>query len=55
MVSSYYSGSLVDYRLEMGDGSLLNVQTFPRNRFADGDAVLVHVPVERFWPLGTAA
>lgn len=55
VISSYYSGSLVDYHLEMGDGSTLNVQTFPRNRFADGEAVLVQVPSDRFWPLGSAA
>jgi len=55
IVSSYYSGSLVDYRLKLRDGSMVNVQTFPRNRFADGDAVLVQVPAERFWPLESAA
>jgi putative spermidine/putrescine transport system ATP-binding protein len=55
IVSSYYSGSLVDYRLKLQDGSMVNVQTFPRNRFADGDAVLVHVPSDRFWPLELAA
>jgi len=55
VLSSYYSGSLVDYRLELGDGSTVSVQTFPRNRFADGDAVLVHVPPDRFWPLEPAA
>ena len=55
IISSYYSGSLVDYRLQLEDGSTVSVQTFPRTRFADGDSVRVHVPAERFWPLGTAA
>jgi putative spermidine/putrescine transport system ATP-binding protein len=55
VLSSYYSGSLVDYRLELAGGAVVNVQTFPRTRFADGDRVLVHAPAERFWPLGTVA
>ncbi|MCC2614112.1 ABC transporter ATP-binding protein [Neorhizobium petrolearium] len=50
--SSYYSGSLVDYRLDLADGATVNVQTLPRTRFADGDEVLIHAPVDRFWPLG---
>ncbi len=55
VLSSYYSGSLVDYRLELSTGAVVNVQTFPRTRFADGEQVLVHAPADRFWPLGTAA
>ena len=55
VLSSYYSGSLVDYRLELSNGATVSVQTFPRTRFADGEQVLVHAPADRFWPLGSAA
>jgi putative spermidine/putrescine transport system ATP-binding protein len=55
VLSSYYSGSLVDYRLQLADGALVNVQTFPRTRFADGENVLLFAPSDRFWPLGSAA
>ncbi|NEK32552.1 ABC transporter ATP-binding protein [Rhizobium leguminosarum] len=55
VLSSYYSGSLVDYRLQLADGAVVNVQTFPRIRFADGEEVLLRAPSDRFWPLGSAA
>jgi putative spermidine/putrescine transport system ATP-binding protein len=55
VLSSYYSGSLVDYRLELANGTIVNVQTFPRTRFRDGETVLVHAPADRFWPLGSVA
>jgi putative spermidine/putrescine transport system ATP-binding protein len=55
VLSGYYSGSLVDYRLQLDNGAIINVQAFPRTRFADGDTVLVHAPAERFWPLETQA
>ncbi len=51
----YYSGSLVDYRLKTAGGETLNVQTFPRHRFAPGDSVSVHVAQETLWPVGAAA
>ena len=53
VLSSYYSGSLVDYRLQLAEGVVVNVQTFPRTRFADGEKVMLHVPSGRFWPLGS--
>ncbi|HWU64832.1 MAG TPA: ABC transporter ATP-binding protein [Ensifer sp.] len=51
IVSSYYSGSLMDYRVRLADGTLIDVQTFPRQRFADGDAVGLSVSADRWWPL----
>jgi putative spermidine/putrescine transport system ATP-binding protein len=50
--ASYYSGSLVDYRLTLDNGQTINVQTFPRNRWTAGDRVTIKVDGERFWPLG---
>jgi len=53
VLQSYYSGSLIDYRLVLENGETLNVQTFPRNRFQPGDRVTVKVDSERFWVPGT--
>ncbi|MFK0382999.1 ABC transporter ATP-binding protein [Agrobacterium sp. NPDC090273] len=55
VAACYYSGSLVDYRLTLASGETISVQTFPRHRFAPGDAVSVHVSEESFWPLGAVA
>ncbi|MBN8931864.1 MAG: ABC transporter ATP-binding protein [Rhizobium pusense] len=55
VAACYYSGSLVDYRLRLASGETINVQTFPRHRFAPGDAVSIHAGAESFWPLGAAA
>ena len=52
---SYYSGSLIDYRLTLENGETISVQTFPRNRFAPGDRVHVQVDAERFWVPGMIA
>jgi putative spermidine/putrescine transport system ATP-binding protein len=52
---SYYSGSLIDYRLVLESGEALSVQTFPRSRFQPGDRVTVKVDSERFWVPGTIA
>lgn len=52
---SYYSGSLIDYRLVLESGETLSVQTFPRSRFQPGDRVTVKVDSERFWVPGTIA
>ncbi|ASW04795.1 MULTISPECIES: ABC transporter ATP-binding protein [unclassified Rhizobium] len=52
---SYYSGSLIDYRLVLEGGETLSVQTFPRSRFQPGDRVAVKVDSERFWVPGTIA
>lgn len=55
IVSSYYSGSLMDYRVRLADGTLIDVQTFPRRRFVDGEAVGLSVPADRWWPLEVTA
>ena len=54
VLASYYSGSLMDYRLQLANGDLLHAQTFPSTRFGPGDRVAVHAPGERFWLVGTA-
>ncbi|SIQ30797.1 putative spermidine/putrescine transport system ATP-binding protein [Rhizobium sp. RU35A] len=54
VLSSHYSGSLMDYRLQLADGSRIDVQTFPRQRFAEGDSVHVHAPADRYWLLEDA-
>ncbi|NKN37586.1 ABC transporter ATP-binding protein [Agrobacterium sp. a22-2] len=51
VLSSYYSGSLVDYRLRLASGHEIDVQTFPRHRFDDGAMVRIHAPADRFWPV----
>ena len=55
VTASYYSGSLVDYRLTLDSGETINVQTFPRNRWAPGDRVTIKVEGDRFWPLRAVA
>ncbi len=55
VAACYYSGSLFDYRLTLASGETISVQTFPRHRFAPGDAVSVYVSEESFWPLGAVA
>ncbi len=55
ITASYYSGSLIDYRLALDSGDTINVQTFPRSRFSPGDRVTVKVDGDRFWALGAAA
>ncbi|MFI5015489.1 MAG: ABC transporter ATP-binding protein [Hyphomicrobiales bacterium] len=52
VLAAYYSGSVIDYRIELDGGTALNVQTFPTSRFAEGDRVIAHAADERFWPLG---
>ena len=52
---SYYSGSLIDYRLMLEGGETLSVQTSPRSRFHPGDRVTVRVDSESFWVPGTIA
>jgi putative spermidine/putrescine transport system ATP-binding protein len=54
IAARYYSGSLIDYRVELAGGKTLNVQAFPTVRFAEGDRVAVHAPAERFWLIGEA-
>jgi len=55
VLSSYYSGSLIDYRIELDGGEVIHAQAFPHNRFADRERVAVSAPADRFWLLGAAA
>ncbi|PZU89558.1 MAG: polyamine ABC transporter ATP-binding protein [Shinella sp.] len=55
VLSSYYSGSLMDYRLKLDGGTEIDVQTFPRHRFADGEQVKLIVPSDRYWVLEAGA
>ncbi|MDI6025661.1 ABC transporter ATP-binding protein [Corticibacterium sp. UT-5YL-CI-8] len=54
VLASYYSGALMDYRLKLDNGDELHAQTFPVNRFAEGDRVALHAPAERFWLVGVS-
>jgi len=51
VLASYYSGGIIDYRVELDGGANLRVQTFPTMRFNAGDRVSVQAPADRFWPL----
>ncbi|MFI4994500.1 MAG: ABC transporter ATP-binding protein [Hyphomicrobiales bacterium] len=53
--AAYYSGNTIDYRVELRDGTVLNVQAFPAQRFAPGDEVTVQASGESFWALAEAA
>ncbi len=55
VLSSYYSGSLIDYRIELEGGDIIHTQAFPHHRFADKQRVGVSAPADRFWLLGAAA
>ena len=55
VVSQFYSGSLVDYRMALDSGETLHVQAFPTTRFADGDRVTLRAGADRFWLMGAAA
>ncbi|SED85556.1 putative spermidine/putrescine transport system ATP-binding protein [Rhizobiales bacterium GAS191] len=55
VLAAYYSGNTIDYRIELKDGTVLHVQTFPTQRFAKGDEVAVRASNGSFWPLGDAA
>jgi putative spermidine/putrescine transport system ATP-binding protein len=54
IVSRYYSGSLVDFRVALDPDLILHVQSFPSVRFVEGDAVAVRVPLDRLWLVGAA-
>jgi putative spermidine/putrescine transport system ATP-binding protein len=45
----YFLGNLTDYRVEMSDGTVLQVQQPATSVFAPGDAVNVTLPAERSW------
>jgi putative spermidine/putrescine transport system ATP-binding protein len=55
VLASYYSGGIIDYRVELDGGANLRVQTFPTTRFSAGDRVAVQAPADRFWPLADAS
>jgi putative spermidine/putrescine transport system ATP-binding protein len=55
ILASYYSGGIIDYRVELDGGASLRVQTFPTTRFSAGDRVAVQAPADRFWPLADAS
>ena len=55
VLSAYYSGNTIDYRIALTDGSELQVQTFPTRRFQPGDAVTVMASGASFWPLAEAS
>jgi ABC-type Fe3+/spermidine/putrescine transport system ATPase subunit len=44
-----YLGDTMDYRLALGDGADLRVQTDARHRYAAGESVRVHLPRVRSW------
>jgi putative spermidine/putrescine transport system ATP-binding protein len=54
IVSRYYSGSLVDFRVALDSGLTLHVQNFPSVRFVEGDPVAVRVPLDRLWLVGAS-
>ncbi|MBL8699083.1 MAG: ABC transporter ATP-binding protein [Alphaproteobacteria bacterium] len=45
----YFLGNLLDYRVAMADGTVLQVQQPATAGFAPGDAVAVTLPAERAW------
>ncbi len=53
VASRHYSGNLVDYRVEMADGSFVHAQTFPTTRFDPGSEVSVQADGSRLWALGS--
>ena len=55
VVARYYSGSLVDFRVALGTGETIHVQTFPSVEFEEGDAVAVFAPADSFWLIGARA
>ncbi len=52
VVASYYSGSLIDYQVELDDRTILHVQMFPKPAFAIGQRVILTVAPENFWFIG---
>ncbi len=51
VAARYYSGSIVDYRIQLDAGMELHVQTGPAAGFAEGDRVKVVVQQDRLWAL----
>jgi putative spermidine/putrescine transport system ATP-binding protein len=55
VAARYYSGSIVDYRLHLADGTAIHAQAFPKDWFEEGETVALDVDEARFWPVGGAA
>ncbi|WP_342361750.1 ABC transporter ATP-binding protein [Terrarubrum flagellatum] len=53
--SMVYSGSAIDYRLRLADGSALQAQTAPHVRFSPGDRVRATTASGAAWHLGSKA
>ena len=53
IVSRYFHGAFVDYRVALGD-SILAAQVAPPARFSEGDAVGLILDSGRLWPLADA-
>jgi putative spermidine/putrescine transport system ATP-binding protein len=51
VIAAAYSGGLIDYRVEVCEGEILHVQTFPASRFGVGDRVTVTTSDNQLWPL----
>jgi putative spermidine/putrescine transport system ATP-binding protein len=54
VTARYYSGSLVDYRVQLASGEELHVQRFPGAHIQEGEEVMVRAPAEAFWLIGAA-
>ncbi|WP_312797070.1 ABC transporter ATP-binding protein [Tianweitania sp.] len=54
VVSSYFSGAILDYTLAMADGTKVDVKTIARTRFEPGAQVRLSVDAHRFWPIEAA-
>jgi putative spermidine/putrescine transport system ATP-binding protein len=50
-----YTGSAIDYRIALPDGTHLHAQVAPTARFVEGDTVGIAVQPDRLWPLPDAA
>ena len=51
VVTSTFSGAIVDYTLGFPAGGTLDVRTIPRTVFTPGQAVRVSAAPDRFWPI----
>lgn len=47
----YFSGAIVDYRLDLPDGTTIEVKTISRRNYQPGTEVRLAVAADRFWPL----
>jgi putative spermidine/putrescine transport system ATP-binding protein len=54
VTARYYSGSLVDYRVQLASGEELHIQAFPGGQIQEGDEVGLLAPATAFWLIGAA-